>query len=146
MGGLPTWSSIMHVNVTAGQSYYVQLAGIGGAPAGHYVLTAEINPTIPLPNLLSSVSIDSTSVAADTQATGTVTLSSPAPAGGVIVALSSSDAAVSVPDSVVVPEGADQVTFTVQTNAVSADTPVTVTASFDGAQQKVAVTVTAPTP
>ncbi|HEX7103964.1 MAG TPA: WD40 repeat domain-containing protein, partial [Nitrolancea sp.] len=136
MGWLPTWSSIMHVNVTAGQTYYVQLGGIGGAPAGHYVLTAEVNPALQLPNMLAGVGIAPTSVSSGGSATGTVTLSAPAPAGGIIVALSSSDATnASVPTSVVVPEGADQATFTVQTSAAAAATTVTVTASFDGAQQ-----------
>jgi len=142
MGWLPTWSSIMHVNVTAGQTYYVQLGGIGGGPAGHYVLTAEVNPTIQLPNMLAGVSVDPTSVASGQSATGIVTLSAPAPAGGIIVALSSSDATnASAPTSVVVPEGADHATFTVQTNAV---TSATITASFDGAQRSATLSVNAP--
>jgi hypothetical protein len=37
----PTWSSILHVPVTAGQTYMVQLAGIGGATSGEYHLTIE---------------------------------------------------------------------------------------------------------
>lgn len=144
MGGLPTWSSIMHANVTAGQTYYVQLGGVGGAPSGPFVLTAEVNPSIPLPNMLAGVSVDSTSVTAGSSATGTVTLSAPAPAGGIFVALSSSDpASASVPQSVVVPEGADHADFSVQTSA-SAATSVTVTASFDGAQQSTNLNITAP--
>ncbi len=143
LGWLPIWSSIMHVSVTAGKTYYVQLSGIsGGAPAGHYVLTAEVNPTLPLPNMLGGVSIDPTSVASGQSATGTVTLSAPAPAGGIIVALSSSDATnASVPTSVVVPEGADHATFTVQTSAV---TTATITASFDGAQRSATLNVHTP--
>jgi hypothetical protein len=145
MGWLPMWSSTMHVDVTAGQTYYVQLSGIGGAPSGHYVLTAEVNPTLQLPNMLGSVSIAPASVASGESATGTVTLSAPAPAGGIIVALSSSNpAAVSVPESVVVPEGSDQATFTVQTSGGSSATNATVTASFDGAQRTADLSVSAP--
>ena len=145
LGGLPTWSSIMHVSVTAGQTYYIQLGGIGGGPAGPYVLTAQVNPSIPLPNLLASVSVSSSSVAAGGSVTGTVTLSAPAPAGGVIVALSSSDATNgSVPQSVIVPEGADNAHFTVQTSAAAAGTTVNVTASFDGAQRVTGLSITAP--
>jgi hypothetical protein len=145
MGWLPTWSSIMHVNVTAGQTYYVQLGGIGGGPAGHYVLTAEVNPALQLPNMLAGVSIAPTSVSSGGSATGTVTLSAPAPAGGIILALSSSDPTnASVPTSVVVPEGADHATFTVQTSAAAFATTVTVTASFDGAQQTADLSVNAP--
>ena len=145
MGGFPDWSSIMHVSVTAGQTYYLQLGGVGGAPSGHYVLTAEINPTIPLPNLLSSVSPDSPTVAGGTEATGTVTLSQPAPEGGVIVSLSGSDdASATVPETVVVPAGVDHATFTVETNSVAADASVTITASFDGAQRTADLTVSGP--
>lgn len=143
LGGLPTWSSIMHVNVTAGQTYYIQLSGIGGGPAGPYVLTAEVNPTIPLPSLLDSVSVSSSSVAAGGSVTGTVTLSAPAPTGGVIVALSSSDETKgSVAQSVVVPEGADHADFAVQTSAAAVGTTVTVTASFDGEQRTIGLSIT----
>jgi hypothetical protein len=145
LGGLPTWSSIMHVSVTAGQTYYIQLGGVGGAPAGPYVLTAEVNPSIPLPSLLDSVSVSSSSVAAGGSVTGAVTLSAPAPAGGVIVALSSSDATKgSVPQSVVVPGGADHADFAVQTSTAAAGTTVTVTASFDGRQRTAGLSITGP--
>ena len=41
----PTWSSIMDVAVAAGQTYYLQLGGVGGGPAGDYVLTTRmLNP------------------------------------------------------------------------------------------------------
>lgn len=39
----PTWSSIMKVDVVAGQTYYLQLGGIGGAPRGPFVLTTQMN-------------------------------------------------------------------------------------------------------
>ncbi len=145
MGGLPTWSSIMHVNVTAGQTYYVQLGGIGGGPAGPYVLTAEVNPSLPLPNVLDSVSVNPASVAAGGSATGTVTLSEAAPAGGVIVALSTDNAAsASVPQSVVVLEGADHADFTVQAAAGAAGSSATITASFDGRQERAGLSITGP--
>jgi hypothetical protein len=38
----PTWSSILHVPVTAGQVYFVQLAGVGGATSGDYNLTISV--------------------------------------------------------------------------------------------------------
>ena len=135
----------MHVSVTAGQTYYVQLGGVGGAPAGHYVLTAEVNPALQLPNMLASVSIDPATVASGGSATGTVTLSAPAPAGGIEVALSSSDdTTASVPEAVTVPEGTDHATFTVQAGSVATTKSVTITASFDGAQQSAGLSVSAP--
>jgi hypothetical protein len=37
----PTWSSVLHLAVSAGQTYFVQLAGIGGATEGTYTLTID---------------------------------------------------------------------------------------------------------
>ncbi len=141
LGGLPTWSSIMHVAVQAGQTYYVQLGGVGGAPAGHYVLTAEINPAIVLPSMLEGVSVGAATLGSGGTATGTVTLSEPAPAGGIIVAVTSDNGAVSVPDAVVVEEGSTSASFAVTAGAPSTSTAVTITGSFDGAQRKANLTV-----
>src|SRR4029450_3425360 len=53
------------------------------------------------PPALSSVSATPSTVTGGTSATGTVTLTTPAPAGGMSVALSSAASAISVPASVV---------------------------------------------
>jgi len=74
----------------------------------------------------------------------TVTLSSPAPAGGWIINLSSSNPAMaSVPASVTVAAGATvSSAFTVTTSAVSSGTPVTIAASVNGANATALLTVT----
>ena len=99
----------------------------------------------PLPTLsLSSVTMNPTSVIGGAQSsTGTVTFSGPAPAGGAQVALSSSNAAASVPSSLTVPVGATSAAFTVNTSAVAASTPVTISASYGGVTQTASLTVTA---
>ena len=61
-----------------------------------------------------------------------VRLSEPAPAGGVKVNLSSSNAAIPIPSSVTVSAGLTERTFTVSTKGVAADTSVVVTASTPG--------------
>ncbi len=73
----------------------------------------------------------------------TVTLSSPAPAGGWMVNLFCSNPAVaSVPPSVSVAAGATvSSAFSVATSAVSSSTPVTVTASVNGANATALLTV-----
>jgi hypothetical protein len=73
----------------------------------------------------------------------TIALSSPAPAGGWTVALSSSNPAVaSVPASVTVAAGATvSSAFTVTTAALSSSTPVTITASVNGATGAAILTV-----
>jgi hypothetical protein len=54
---------------------------------------------------------------------GTVTLTSPAPAGGFAVSLSSGNAAATVPAGVSVAQGATSATFAIATSAVTASTP-----------------------
>ena len=67
-----------------------------------------------------------------TNATGTVFLSTPAPAGGIFVTLATSNPnAASVPGIVNVPGGQTSASFTVTTFAVGNNTSVTITAFFD---------------
>jgi len=63
---------------------------------------------------------------------GKVTLSAPAPDGGLQVALSSAHAAVTVPPTVVVPAGALSAEFVVATQAVAEDVTASVEASASG--------------
>src|SRR5205823_4651519 len=73
--------------------------------------------------------------------TGTVTLSNPAPAGGVSVALSDNDAAVSVPAAASVAAGQTSGTFTVTTSAVTAQHVATISASNSGVAKSATLTV-----
>ena len=74
----------------------------------------------------------------------TVTLSGPAPAGGITVSLSSSNPAlVSVPASVTVPEGAAASSpFTITTMEVPSNTQIGITATLGNATATATVTVT----
>src|SRR5207253_2130196 len=63
-------------------------------------------------------------------------------AGGAQVLLSSDNGAASVPSSVTVPAGDTSATFPINTSAVAASTPVTITASYGGATQTATLTVT----
>lgn len=69
------------------------------------------------------------SVYGNGKTTGTVKLKRPAPVGGVVVKLSSSDPALTVPASVKVAEGQTTATFPVQTADVASATAVTLTAT-----------------
>jgi hypothetical protein len=71
-----------------------------------------------------------------------VMLNGKAPAGGAVVSLSSSSAAVQPPASVTVPAGIESVSFTIPTSQVSADTPVTITATWRGASVQATTTLT----
>jgi trimeric autotransporter adhesin len=78
-------------------------------------LTLDLLP----PGSLEALSLNPATVIGGESSTGTVTLSSPAPAGGRVVSLSSHDTTVAtVPASVIVPAGASSATFTVSTKVV----------------------------
>ena len=74
-----------------------------------------------------------------------MTLDIAAPAGGAVVALTSSDnAAAQVPATVTVLEGQTTATFQVTTTPVAIDTPVVISATYNSATTTANLTVTAP--
>ncbi len=76
------------------------------------------------------------------EATGTVTLECPAPAGGVVVALFSSSTAVAqVAPSLTVPEGALTATFPITTADVSVLSSASIKTTANGSQKSVKLTV-----
>ena len=78
-------------------------------------------------------------------AVATVTLSQPAPTGGVGVNITSSNPRVAHPPAqIVVSGGRTSISFAVRTSQVTADTVVTVTASINGTQATGTLTITAP--
>ena len=99
----------------------------------------------PAPAALSALSVSPSSVAGGTSATGTVTLTSGAPAGGATVSLASSHPAIAaVPASAIVAGGATGVAFAAATSAVSVSTAVTITATYAGVSRTATLTVTPP--
>ncbi|HEX5941585.1 MAG TPA: hypothetical protein VFY66_04875, partial [Anaerolineales bacterium] len=103
------------VNTNTGGMYWANDGG--GGP-----------PTLPT---LASLLLNPTDVIGGQTSQATLTLSGPAPAGGAVVMLSSSQAAASVPASVTVPEGALSARFTVNTTPVPSATSVTIAASYN---------------
>ena len=84
---------------------------------------------------ISSLTLSSNNLTGGNSTTGTVTLNGVAPAGGTVVALSSSDiSTVAVPASVTVPSGALSASFPVSTNPVGTTTLVTVSGTYNGTQ------------
>lgn len=102
----------------------------------------EAVKTLSLPlGSLSTISVNPVSVNGGTAATGTVTLGSPAPAGGVVVTLTSSSVAAVVPASVTLAAGATSATFAITTTSVTASTPAVMTASSLGVSKTTTLTV-----
>lgn len=126
------------VTVAAGDSSATFTASTSAVTAN---LTAAISGTaggitrsvsLVLLPLLKSVTTSPTSVVGGKSATGTVTLNGPAPAGGQVVTLSTTNIAASIPGSVTVAAGATTATFTVSTTPVSVKTTGTISASALG--------------
>ena len=107
---------------------------------------ARISPggAPPAPTL-SSETVSPATIVGGSSSTGTVTLTSAAPAAGVLVSLSSSNPSVAgVPTSVNVPAGAISATFKIVTSAVAANTQVVITAAHNVATRTATLTVTPP--
>jgi len=136
-GALSATFTVSTASVTA--STTLTISGTYGGATRSATLTVA-PPSAPA--ALSTVSVSPTSVTGGSSAQGTVTLTSPAPAGGFAVSLSSSHtAAATVPAGVSVAQGATSATFAIATSAVTASTPVTITASAGGVTRTATLTV-----
>ena len=94
-------------------------------------------------SLLSSVSVNPASVVGGSPSTGTITLVSPAPSGGVVMTLHSSNTAVAtVPGTVTLAANATTATFTISTGTVTAISTSSISATYSGSTQSATLTVT----
>ena len=104
--------------------------------------TLTINPTEGgTAPTLSALSVNPASVTGGTSSTGTVTLTAAAPGGGVVVSLSDSSTATTVPANVTVPSGATSANFTITTGSVTTATTSTITAVSGGITRTASLTV-----
>lgn len=104
--------------------------------------TRSANLTV-LAATLTSVSLNPTSVVGSLLSTGTITLNGPAPAGGAVITLRSSNTSVAtVPATVTVAGSATAATFTVNTYPVSANNYVTISALYGSTTRTANLTVT----
>jgi thermitase len=102
--------------------------------------TLTVNPSSSSVSL-QSLTISPTAVWGGSSATGTVTLSGPAPAGGVVVQLRSNSSRASVPNTVTVPAGATSASFTIRTRSSFSIVTVTITATYNGVSRSAQLTV-----
>ena len=138
------------VTIAAGDSSAT--AAIGTSPvasATNVTLTATYGTSTASavldvqPPPLTALAVSPQSIMGGLPAEGTVTLGGAAPAGGVAVALSSSNASVAaVPASVTVPAGGSSAAFPIATTTQSASVTATITAALDGISREATLTVT----
>jgi hypothetical protein len=150
VGGTPT---------TAGTyTWTLGLTDVHGATASRTFTATVAEPAAPAPEptpiptpepapvflSVQSLSLNPTTVAGGTTSTGTVTLTTAAPAGGTAVILSSRDTAIAtVPATVTVPAGATSATFPITTATVTSTTTTAIEATWSGTLVA-NLTVTAP--
>ena len=103
-----------------------------------YTVTQNAAPTI------SSLVLSPSPVTGSKPVTGTVTLTAPAPTGGINVLLSDNLAATTLPTSLVIPAGATSKTFTITTTTVSASQTGAVTATVGAVNKTASLTVLPP--
>jgi peptidoglycan/xylan/chitin deacetylase (PgdA/CDA1 family) len=143
--GVP--SSWVYVSVQQGSSITTVRSTVEGPSTVIYYNAVpdrgliSLTPTVT--PLLASVSVSPSTVVGGNTSSGTVRLDGPAPSGGEVVTLSSSNASVaSVPASVTVLSGNTSATFTVTTRPVSSLTSFTISARYAGVTKTTILTVT----
>lgn len=124
-----------------GQTAYfgMSIAGQGDNPYTYLysVQTAKVSVS------LSSLTLNPTTVRGGSPSTGTITLSGPAPAGGMVVRLASTNPLIAnVPSSITVPAGLTSVTFTVHTRPVPRQMYATISAWNGSTLKRATLTVT----
>ena len=103
--------------------------------------TVTITPSSAV--FLASISLNPATVSAGSNFNGTVTLNAPAPSGGAVVTLSSSNTAVAtLPASITVQAGKTSSTFSGRTQKSSSTSTAAISASFGGATKTATLTVT----
>ena len=134
-----------------------RVCGTNSLPAGtYYAVVQSYNneSIIPSYNLsvtmapclaLASVTASPNSVVGGKTTMGTVSLTEPAPSAAT-VNLHSSSGAATVPAQVTIAKGQTSHSFSITTTPVTANKPVTITASFNGGTKNGGLTVTAPVP
>ena len=140
------------VTIPAGAtSAQFTIATAGVASASTVKVTAEMDGTVQSAQLglvpaytLAGIAINPVSQYGIFNVRGTITLSNPADAAGIVTLSSANPALASVPATVTVPAGATSVGFTIALSAVTADTTVAITATRGDISQAASITVLAP--
>lgn len=115
----------------SGEQYFYLLTAVNADGISSGTVATNI---ISMPIQAVSLTLTpSTVVGGSSAVTGTVTLSAPAPSGGALVVLSSSDPDANVQSSLPIPAGSKQASFPVGTEAVASMSQAEISASFGGA-------------
>ncbi len=131
---------VMEIAFAATTGQYIRLRAFSEIHGNPWTVVAELNvlgtadANAPPPSL-AQVTVNPSIVVGGTSAQGRVSLSGPAPLGGAVVNLSSSDPSATVPASVTVPANSTSANFTISTSAVGTPTPLNISGSYNGSAQ-----------
>ena len=114
---------------TIGQSGIPEVPRILQITLQHINNVAQLSQT---PLSSSALIVAPRAVEAGSSTQGTVSLNGPAPSGGVVVGLSSSNPLVTVPESVKIAAGSTSTSFKIGTSSSLTNATVQITASLDG--------------
>ena len=130
---VPTGGTSATFNVVAGQVAGPTPVNISATLAGLPPFSTSLT-VIPGPPLaVTSYTLSPYSIIGPgISVTGSISLNQPAPAGGVVVALSASSASAKFPATVTFAQGQASANFTIQGNSVPTATTVNLTASYKG--------------
>lgn len=98
-------------------------------------------PVLVHPAVLASVALSTVASRGNAKLTGTASLSGPAPAGGAVVRLQSSDPVVTVPNEITIPAGETWVNFAVGVGSSISLNSVAITASYQNSVENALLSV-----
>ncbi|HET7206185.1 MAG TPA: PQQ-binding-like beta-propeller repeat protein [Terriglobales bacterium] len=90
---------------------------------------------------LARLTLNPTTVKSGTPSQGSVTLTGPAPAGGIVVTVTSNRKAAMVPPSITIPAGSSSAVFTVNTKVVPLKKIATISATYQGVTKSANLTL-----
>jgi hypothetical protein len=138
---IPPNSSSANFTITTSAVSMTTVGNITAAYSGvNKSASLTVNPAAP--TALSSLTLNPSTLVGGASATGTVTLTKAAPAGGIVVNLTSSNSTrAKVPANVVIPAGAISQVFTITTTATKQKANVSITASYASVNKRATLTV-----
>lgn len=126
--------------LTAGTTYTYRVRAVNSAGPSGYSSEATASTQAAT---LTAVTLSPSTVTGGSPSVGTVSYNGPAPSGGALVTLSSSNPALaSVPATVTLPAGVPSIQFTITTAVAASPTPVTITATAGSITRTASLTVT----
>src|SRR5258706_4802774 len=138
-------------SVASGAPFSLYLFGLPGDPISVHARDSHTFPlqsaevavgTLPANSGVGSITFQPSSLAGGARTVATVTLATPAPAGGALIGLTSSNATVApVRANITVASGLTTATFTITTTSVAVQTNVNISASYVGTSQSGTLTV-----